>query len=159
MAGIHALCRLTIRGTLLSIALIGVTMGAFRWHISIGSFVAGVLALTIVRTREVIGGFRRQGLPMGADAMWTLAFSSLAVSLVIVGTSVLVSLWVFSVTLDENYFDSPSPRNSSCVGPAFLGILAGSCVCAAWRKAVWPYRYPEPPSATAETDEAPRARL
>ncbi|WP_435018046.1 hypothetical protein TA3x_005686 [Tundrisphaera sp. TA3] len=53
--------RLSVKEMMIAVGLIGILMGAFRIHLSIGSFLAGVVALATIRARGKFAQHQSEG--------------------------------------------------------------------------------------------------
>ncbi len=80
---------LTVRGLMIVVAFLGVSMGAFRQHFSLGCFVSTVLVLGFVRTSQKID-------------LWGSGLESSARGTTVVGvylTSVLIATLIYVLAL------------------------------------------------------------
>ena len=129
--------RMTVGWLLLVIAAIAVCLGAFRRHLSLGSFTTGVLALTLLRTSEIIGRHRDAGSPPASWLRARFALESLVIATIILGASCGTCLLIL-------YAFSPVTSHGPPIEPATIppGLLAALWVCILMRGRLWPYRYP-----------------
>ena len=83
--------QLTVRRLMAAVALLGVALGAFRAHLSLGSFVAGMLSIAWIETGRWVGRREAAGLAAGAIATVGAFIRSMGVAAaVIVGSMVPV---------------------------------------------------------------------
>jgi hypothetical protein len=133
--------RFMIGSVLIAIAAIGICLGAFRHHLSLGSFVTGALALTLVRTFEVIVRCRDLGTPLSGWRKVSLILWSLAIATVILAVSSCVCVVSF-FACGGGYGLHWRHGGTVTVGPLLCGAFAGFCACTLLRWILWQYRYP-----------------
>ncbi len=84
--------RLTVRRMMVFVAVASVTMAAFRFHFSLGSFVACVSCLGLYRGYSRLDVRQEAFGPSSAWRSLFILFDSVMVSVLIVGASALVAV-------------------------------------------------------------------
>src|SRR4051812_26435627 len=85
--------RLTVRGLMIVVGLIGVLLGSFRFHFSVGSFVSGVVAIAAIRTSGKIAKLHSTGRPIrDVDRVMTFGKSFVTASVLLSASSMPVVL-------------------------------------------------------------------
>src|SRR3712207_6033854 len=89
--------RLSVRRLMILVAVLAPCLAAFRLSISLGSFMAGVLTLTLLRIFEVTDRCRDLGTPLLWWRRVTLILWSLGIATVILTVSSVVCVVVFDM--------------------------------------------------------------
>ena len=120
--------QLSVGGMLLLVAVCGILMGAFRLHFSLGSFVAGVLALVVLRVRDVRMKYVLLGKTLSQAQLVELIVTSTGVAIGIMLGSLVAFFMPFLLSVLVND-----------VWPLLLSPLLSICACTFLRRILWPH--------------------
>jgi hypothetical protein len=125
--------RLTISRAMIVVSVLGVSLAAFRYHISVGSSVSCVLVLAIGRAFSIIDRLRREGRPLtglGAAVIYASCWPSPRRS-----SSSRCS------PASSSRRCSPVSSHSPPYDPfaTFVGVVASVVACVLARRRLWPF--------------------
>lgn len=107
----HPPGRISVLGLMVAVALIGVVLGAFRIHFSLGSFVAGMIAIAVVRTRRMLRAARPDTQsPGGRSGLGLFVRSLVDAACLLCLTVVPCVILVFMIFIDYRR-DPPSVKS------------------------------------------------
>lgn len=116
--------RISVLGLMVAVALIGVVLGAFRVHCSVGSFVAGGIGIAVVRTHRKLGLDRPRGEAARNRSWFVLFAQSLAVAANLLCLAI-VPCFLLVLMLVPNTFQIYGPPPETVVVAILISSLLG----------------------------------
>jgi hypothetical protein len=133
---------LTVGRLMVVIVFVAISLAAFRWHFSLGSFVAGVSSLALGRTFTAIDRGRAEGWTITRGRGASILLGSFAVAATLLVGS--LSAWLLATFIVTNASCSVYTHYNPYNDEPFVwlpGLIVASLVCSRLRQRIWPYRW------------------